>query len=80
MAKKVYVDVIASFSHDGTMLPMEVCWPDGRIFPVDRVLDVRQAASLKVGGCGMRYTCRILGKQTYLFFEEDRWFVESKEE
>ena len=79
MAKKTYVEVIASFGRDGTMMPLEIGWEDGRRFPVDRVLDVRQAASTKVGGCGVRYNCRIFGKQTYLFFEEDRWFVESKE-
>jgi len=45
---------------------------------VDRVLDVRPAASLKAGGAGTRYTVRIRGRQTYLFREEDRWFVERR--
>jgi len=42
------------------------------------VLDVRKAASLKVGGRGTRYTVRIKGRQTYLFEDESRWFVEAK--
>ena len=79
MARKTYVEVTVCFGRDGTMTPMEIHWEDGRRFLVDRVLDVRQAASTKVGGCGIRYTCRILGRQTYLFFEEDRWFVEARE-
>ena len=45
---------------------------------IDRVLDVRRAASLKAGGMGIRYTVRINGKQSYLFYEEPRWFVEAK--
>jgi hypothetical protein len=53
-------------------------WEDGRRFPVDRVLDVRQAHSLKTGGTGMRYTVRLGGQSTYLFYEGPRWFVEAK--
>ena len=54
-------------------------WEDGRRFEVDRLLDVRRAAALKAGGQGVRYTVRILGKETYLFEDEGRWFVEAKE-
>ncbi len=79
MSCKVYVEVTAAFSADGGVVPLAVRWQDGTVFAVDRVLDVRPAAALKAGGCGMRYTCRIRGQQTYLFLEEDRWFVEAKE-
>lgn len=43
---------------------------------IDRVLDVRQAPSLKGGGLGIRYTCRIRGKYGYLFCDEGKWFWE----
>jgi hypothetical protein len=36
-------------------------------WPFDRVLDVRQAPSLKGGGLGIRYTCRIRGKEVICF-------------
>lgn len=78
MVHKQYVEVTAQFDIDGNIKPVTVLWEDGRKFDVDRVLDVRPAASLKAGGAGIRYTCRILGKQTYLFLEESRWFVEAK--
>ena len=46
---------------------------------IDKVLDVSLRASLKAGRAGMQYTCRILGKSTYLFLEGNgRWFVEEK--
>ncbi|WRS28891.1 hypothetical protein U6B65_01390 [Oscillospiraceae bacterium MB08-C2-2] len=61
------------------MLPLVIQWEDGREFKIDRILDVRLAASLKAGGCGIRYTCRISGQQRYLFLEENRWFVEGKD-
>ena len=39
-----------------------------------------RAAATKAGGQGMRYTCRILGHETYLFEDDGRWFVEEKDE
>jgi hypothetical protein len=77
--RKVFVDVIAKHTSEGHIIPLSVMWKDGRQFDVDRVIDVRKAASLKVGGCGWRYTCRIQGKETFLFLDNDKWFVESRE-
>ncbi len=76
MARKVFVEVTARFDREGRMLPLSLTWEDGRTFEIDRVLDVRRAASLKAGGQGIRYACRILGRERYLFLEEGRWFVE----
>lgn len=76
MARKVYVDVDARFNKEGGMIPKRIIWEDGRTFDIQRVLDVRQAASLKAGGTGIRYTCRVWDKEIYLFLEEDRWFLE----
>lgn len=78
MCRKVYVDVTAEFDTEGNIIPLAVEWEDGRLFEVDRVLDVRPAASLKAGGTGIRYTCRIFGKTTCLWKEDNRWFVEAK--
>ena len=79
MSRKVFVEVAAVFTPDGQILPRKIRWEDGTIFAVDRVLDIRRAAALKVGGCGLRYTIRIGGRQTYLFLDEDRWFVETND-
>lgn len=88
MNTKVYVKVKACFRQDGTVVPTEIEWTDGRKYPIDRVTDIRQAASLKVGGQGDRYTVIINGRQKYLFFERStglfgsnlgRWFVEGRE-
>ena len=75
---KVYVEVTAHFDLEGNITPLSVIWEDGRIFEIDRVLDARRAASLKAGGVGIRYLCKILGKESYLFYEGPRWFVERK--
>ena len=79
MARRAYVKVIARHDETGKVYPLEVEWEDGRRFEVDRLLDVRRAAALKAGGQGVRYIVRILGKETYLFEDEGRWFVEAKE-
>jgi hypothetical protein len=55
------------------------CLVGGRkLYEIDRILDVRPAASLKAGGAGIRYTCRIQGHETYIWLEDNRWFVEAK--
>lgn len=76
--RKVYVEVIARFNTDGGIVPLSIIWEDGRLYEIDQVSDICQRASLKVGGIGVRFTCRIKGRETYLFLEESRWFVEAK--
>ena len=75
---KVYVRVRADFDRDGNITPLSVEWEDGRVYDIDRVLDVRRCVSLKAGGMGMRYTVRIGRRQTCLFYEDPAWFVERK--
>jgi len=81
--QKVYVELRVSFAADGTMTPASIKWKDGRVFEVDRVLDVRRAAS-DAGSMGIRYTVKIMGQVRRLFFEDDysdtgrpRWFIET---
>mgnify|MGYP000763370905 FL=1 len=78
MARKVYVEVTAKFDTEGNITPLSVTWEDGTVYEIDRILDKCRAASLKAEGIGMRYTCRILGQRSYLYYEEPRWFVEGK--
>ena len=76
-SKKIYVDVMAEFTKDGRLLPVSFKWDDGRTFEIQRVTDVRRAASLKAGGVGTRYTCMICGQVKYLYYEENNlWFME----
>lgn len=73
---KQFLEVLAQHNPDGSIKPLSIRWTDGRIYPIDRIMDVRQAAALKTGGVGMRYTCKIHGKQVYLFDEEGKWFID----
>ncbi len=84
---KVYVPVDVEFRSDGTMLPRIITWEDGTKYEIDRVKDIRQAAAMRAGGQGDRYTIMIGGQQSYLYFERSanqtgnnigRWFVERR--
>ena len=75
---KVFVSITADHDNNGIITPRILHWEDGRKFEIDKVYDVRQAASLKAGGVGLRYNCKIAGKQVYLFCDEGKWFVEGK--
>lgn len=84
---KVYVKVRADHLPDGRILPLMFRKEDGERVRIDRITDIREAPSLKLGGQGTRYTCLILGAQRddgaeivqreiFLFHDRDRWFVE----
>ena len=54
---KVYVDVDVHFCKDGRLIPKAIIWEDGRRYEIDKVTQVAKRASMKAGGCGIRYTC-----------------------
>ncbi|WP_026073779.1 hypothetical protein [Acetivibrio cellulolyticus] len=74
---KLFVDVLIQFTTEGGKVPLGIRWDDGRMSSIDRVIDVRKNDSLKAGSKGVRYTCRIKGKQMYLYSEDDKWYVET---
>ncbi len=76
--KKVYVAMELFVNTDGSMRPRHMIWENGSTYPIDRILHITPAASLKVGGRGIRYTVIISGKERHLFYEDGRWFVEAK--
>lgn len=77
MDNKVYVDVTAEFSKDGELVPKSFRWEDGQVYEIERIKDIRRAASLKAGGVGMRYTYVIGGQEKHLFYEDNNmWFME----
>jgi hypothetical protein len=75
---KVYVEVTAKFLTDGTLVPLSFIWEDGRSFEVDKIKYITKAASLKGGGAGIRYTISVRGRETFIFLEETRWFLERR--
>lgn len=71
--EKKYVPVTVHFDANGKMRPIEIEFGEMRRYHIDKILDVRRAA------CQKRYTCRIRGRESYLWFEKGRWFVAAKD-
>ena len=76
--EKIYVSVGLVVDAAGEIRPLAIMWSDGSVYEIDRIKHITPAASLKVGGRGIRYTVMIEGKERYLFNEDGRWFVEGK--
>lgn len=73
---KRYVNVIAEADKLGNLNPLYLRWEDNQLFKVDKIIEVRQAVS-RVGGNGILYRVRIQNRERRLFYEINRWFIES---
>ena len=77
--RKAYVSVNLDVDKEGAVLPRFIRWDNGQVFNIDQILYKCRDSSKKVGGGGIRYTVMIRGRESYLFHEGDKWFVEAKE-
>ena len=76
MTKK-YVKVLTEINEDGVKTPKVIVYNDIK-YEVDKVIDIKNRPSMKVGGIGEKYSIRIGNNITSIFFENGRWFVEEK--
>ena len=75
---KASVDVEAIFNMSGRVKPAAFWWEDGTFYDIDFVGVGERAASLKAGIIGQRYPIRVRGRETFLFRDDDLWFMERK--
>ena len=73
---RIELHIIVEHLPDGQAIPRAIIWDDGRKFTIDKILDKRKAAATKYGGIGIRYICRICGKEVNIFDEDGVWFIE----
>lgn len=76
--RKEYVAVNLDVDKNGTVSPRFIRWPNGQIFQIEKLKYKCRATSAKVCGGGIRYTVIIRGRETFLFSEGNKWFVEAK--
>jgi hypothetical protein len=80
--RNVYVEVNKDRQRNGQLVPLSFVWEDGTRYEIDKVLDIRPAASLKAGGAGIRYTVKVRNKEICMYLEEERgaarWFMERR--
>ena len=77
---KDYVAVFAKHDLNGRIQPVAYQLKGDVPVKIDIITDERQAASLKSGGQGTRYTCKVtvgeVQSDIYLFHDEELWFME----
>lgn len=73
---KYYVDVDTRITYDGRLIPLVLHWKD-HPFRIDKVVSVRETYS-RAGGGGICYKCRFNGQDRLLFWERNRWFLETE--
>ena len=76
--RKVFVNALVLHSKDAGKIPRAIDF-EGTTYKIDRLTGRKRAASMKVGGTGIRYSIEIGGKNTYLYEDGDDWYVEAKE-
>ena len=88
---QAYCEVIAHHGLDAVISPAririaeedahKIMLPDenNAVLHISYIQDIRQAASLKAGGQGIRYTCETKefpGQIIYLFNDDGFWYIE----
>lgn len=76
--RKVYVGVMLKVSPEGDIRPVNITYIDGITYEIDRLKQRGRAHATKVGGTGIRYTIVVGNKETFLFEDEGKWYVEGK--
>ena len=77
--RKQYVEVLATHYIDGSVRPRTIIMAEGPTFSIDEVKNVTRAKTVRTGEVALRYTIKIGKRETFLFCDDGRWFVEMKE-
>lgn len=77
--RKQYVEVLATHRIDGTVRPRTIIMADGPAFEIDEVKSVARTKTRSSREVVLCYTIKVKGKETHLYNDDDRWFVEMKE-
>lgn len=75
MMFKYYIDVVTLINQEGDLMPLFIRWKE-KTYKVDKVLQIRDKFS-PAGGCGKCYSCRFGNQIRDLYWEKDRWFLET---
>ncbi len=76
--RKQYVEVIATHHIDGSVRPQQIIFAAGPIFDVEDVKGVSRVKTTHTYEIANRYAVVVKGKETFLYEDCGRWFVEMK--
>lgn len=76
MRNKIYVSVRADHLHDGKVIPrMFRLSADDPPIVIDKLLAVTKAGNTEAFSDGLRYICRVEGKEVHLYCSKGLWFI-----
>jgi len=75
---KVLVRVAAVCYAIGDVVPYAFRWDNNKCYEIDDVMGWERAASVRAGIIGMRYAIRVRDRETYLYRDDDLWFMERR--
>jgi len=78
--RKQYVEVLATHYIDGGVRPRTIIFADGKTFEIEEVKGSVRAKTGRAGEIVLRYHIVIRGKETYLYCDCGRYFVEMRED
>lgn len=67
--KRVYLDVTASQTSSGKMIPESFEW-EGKTYRIDQILDSQNGQSFKYRTNALRFYCKCRNTKFHLFFED----------
>ena len=76
--RKAYVSVNLDVDKEGAVLPRFIRWDNGQVFNIDQTC-INAAPHQKGWRRWYSLYCHDSRKESYLFHEGDKWFVEAKE-
>ena len=75
---KALVRVAAVCYAIGFVTPYAFWWENGKFFEIDDVMGWERAASVRAGIIGTRYAVRVRNRETFLYRDDDLWFMERR--
>lgn len=77
--RKQYVEVVATHYIDGSVRPQKIVLATGPVFEIEDSREAVRGKARTTGELARRYVVKIHGKETFLYRDGERWFVEMKE-
>ena len=77
--RKQYVEVVAIHYIDGSVRPQKIVLAAGPVYEIEEAREEGRAKASTTGELARRFAVKIHGRETRLYEDGGRWFVEMKE-
>ena len=77
--RKQYVEVVATHHIDGSTRPQKIVFAAGPVYEIEEGREAGRGKAFTTGEIARRFAVKNRGKETWLYEDGGRWFVEMKE-